>query len=389
MPGAAGAVLVLAVLGAFAWPAGSGRAQSLLDRPPATGGAWAGRPGNLYFEFLHHFRVSDPPARKVSNSPTITLAGALPGRTLAGFRYASSSRVYPGVPNEWEFFGRWHPVAQARGRPVDAAVLAAYNTAARSLDGELTVARRWGPLRMLASGRALGDAYGRGETRGAAAGGVVVDVVRHVAVGADVATLLDRGTDEDVAWSAGLLLEIPYTPHTLSLHASNANTITLQGASRGGPSTRYGFAFSAPIDLARYFGARAAGGGGGGAGGGGGTDASPAAGPGDTVTVGMTDRMSYAPERLTVTLGATVRWENTSDLVHTVTADSASAIDPANVVRPAGAPPFDSGNLLPGRTFTWTPPVAGEYRYLCVPHQADGMFGAVVVLPAGGKEEAP
>jgi plastocyanin len=48
-------------------------------------------------------------------------------------------------------------------------------------------------------------------------------------------------------------IALPNTPHTLSIHASNANTATLQGLSRGGGVRRYGFEFTIPVTLSRFF----------------------------------------------------------------------------------------------------------------------------------------
>src|SRR5439155_17942958 len=47
------------------------------------------------------------------------------------------------------------------------------------------------------------------------------------------------------------------TPHTLSLQATNTLVNTLQGASRGTKDVRYGFEFTVPLTLRRYFGKRA------------------------------------------------------------------------------------------------------------------------------------
>src|SRR5690606_18461889 len=67
----------------------SARAQSLLERSPNLGGTWAGDAGILHFHFMHRFEATDPPARKVLNSPTFLLAAALPRELLVGARYAT------------------------------------------------------------------------------------------------------------------------------------------------------------------------------------------------------------------------------------------------------------------------------------------------------------
>ncbi|WP_404379530.1 plastocyanin/azurin family copper-binding protein [Caenispirillum salinarum] len=95
--------------------------------------------------------------------------------------------------------------------------------------------------------------------------------------------------------------------------------------------------------------------------------------------VEMTNRLNYTPETVAVSAGDTVRWNNTSDLVHTVTADPAKASDPAHVRLPDGAEPFDSGSVQAGGSYSHTFTVPGEYTYFCIPHEAAGMIGSIVV----------
>ncbi|MBM4029867.1 MAG: plastocyanin [Planctomycetes bacterium] len=95
----------------------------------------------------------------------------------------------------------------------------------------------------------------------------------------------------------------------------------------------------------------------------------------------MTNQLRYTPEEVTVTVGQTVVWTNTSSMSHTVTADPARAKDPSHVRLPEGAQPFDSGDMPPGATFRHTFEVPGEYVYFCIPHEAAGMVGRVNVRP--------
>jgi len=97
------------------------------------------------------------------------------------------------------------------------------------------------------------------------------------------------------------------------------------------------------------------------------------------VAVGMTDGLKYAPEAVTITVGQTVVWTNTSSMNHTVTADPARARDRSHVRLPKGAQPFDSGDMAPGATFRHTFDVPGEYVYFCIPHESAGMIGRVNV----------
>lgn len=227
------------------------RGQSALDRTPNLTGTWTVPPGTIQFNFIHRFEVSDPPLRKVTNSPTLTLATGLGHRTLAGFSYASSSDLVPAYPNEWEFFGRWIPLAQPTGHPLDVSLQAGYNLAAESVDGELLLARHFGPARILAAGRAFSDGYASSDARFAVAAGGSLRVTEQLALSADYGTLLDRDDGERWTWGAGAQVGVPYTPHSLSIHATNVNTGTLQGASRG-TRTRWGFEYTVPITVGRY-----------------------------------------------------------------------------------------------------------------------------------------
>ena len=81
---------------------------------------------------------------------------------------------------------------------------------------------------------------------------------RYIALAGDLVTLTHRDSllGEKPAWSAGVHVAIPGTPHTLSIQATNTNTATLEGSSRGSSQRRYGFEFTTPFTLARYFGRR-------------------------------------------------------------------------------------------------------------------------------------
>lgn len=71
---------------------------------------------------------------------------------------------------------------------------------------------------------------------------------------------------------------------------------------------------------------------------------------------------SFQPATVTVKAGQSVTWKNGSKLTHTATGSG-----------------FDSGNIAPGQSWTNTFTKAGTYPYVCVPHQAAGMKGTVVV----------
>lgn len=95
-----------------------------------------------------------------------------------------------------------------------------------------------------------------------------------------------------------------------------------------------------------------------------------------TVTMGMT---SFSPAAIRIRAGQTVQWRNTSLMTHTVTANPALAANPANVRLPQGAAPFHSGKIAAGQVWAHTFATPGTYRYVCLPHERQGMAGTVVV----------
>ena len=357
-------------------------AQSLLDRSPNVSGDWTGAPGTLYFNFVHRFSTSGKPERKVSNVPTFLLAAGLPKHFLAGLSYSTNSTLAPRFPNEWEAFARWAPLSEDYGAPVDVGGQIGYNNAAEGIDGEVSLARRLGIARLIVAGRTLSDPLGEGDRRYAVAGAAVIRLGTYLSVAGDVASLNNRDSTEKVAWSVGLHFAIPLTPHTVSIQATNTLVTTLQGASRGTSDVRYGFEFTIPLTLRRYFGKRA--------------EEKPktdsVSKPDSTVTpkVDTLTRPAAAPvvvskpvaappaaartlrtgikninylqSQIEVTVGTTVEWTNRDPLAHTVTAVDGS---------------FNSGLIQPGRTFRHTFTKAGTFNFFCIPHSF--MRGRVVV----------
>ena len=393
--------------------------QSLLDRSPNVSGDWVGAHGTLYFHFVHRFTTSDAPQRKVSNVPTFLVGAGLPKRFFAGFNYSTNSTLAPNFPNEWELFARWAPLSEDVGRPFDLGAQVGYNNAADGVDGEISLAKRVAMARVIVAARALSDPLEEGNVRFAFAGGATVRLGRYVALAGDVASLADRDSAERLGWSAGLHIAIPLTPHTLSLHATNSPVGTLQGQSRGTSDVRFGFEFTIPLTLRRYFGRRAespapdtvvsaparlvdtaaaeekvaettvpapavT------------TPAAPAPSPRPVVAAPPVDsaksstakpattkaaapkpaaprplsrvrkttikNISYMQPKITIPVGTTIEWTNSDPLPHTVTATDKS---------------FNSGLIQPGKTYRHTFTKAGTFNFYCIPHPF--MKGAVVV----------
>jgi len=71
---------------------------------------------------------------------------------------------------------------------------------------------------------------------------------------------------------------------------------------------------------------------------------------------------AFSPQTLTVAKGTTVTWTNNDSTTHTVTSDSGV---------------WDSNNLSPGKTFSYTFNQAGTFAYHCNIHPS--MTASVVV----------
>jgi plastocyanin len=244
--------LVGALVVALAVPASAVGAQSLLDRPDNISTDWIGNDGTIYFNFVHRFSVSPAPEHKVTNFPTFLTALGIASKGLIGVNYATNSDLAARYPNEYEFFGRYAPLQQEEGAPFDLGGQIDYNLAVKGVDGELSIARRDGPLRLVAVSRVIPDTPGGNDKRLAFGGGGTFRFGRFIALAGDAVSLTHREAGERLAWSAGIHIALPNTPHTLSIHVSNATTSTLQGLTRGGDVRRYGFEFTIPITMSRF-----------------------------------------------------------------------------------------------------------------------------------------
>ena len=88
----------------------------------------------------------------------------------------------------------------------------------------------------------------------------------------------------------------------------------------------------------------------------------------------------FVPKSITIKSGQTVEWNNTAAFeTHTITADPKLAKKSEDIALPAGAEPFNSGDLSPGAVYRHTFTVPGTYRYICIPHEGMGMIGQIEV----------
>lgn len=323
--------------------------QSLLERPPNLRGTDVRPGGRAGFEFLHRFELVGEGDEKVLNFPTFLLGLGLGRSADVGMTYASNSEVGGDGPNEWE---AWARKRFAPGERLEIAGTVAWNTATESVDGEAAVRLGIDRLRLHGAVRGFADAFRTGESAAALAGGVVLRLTPRLSLGADAAGLLtDLETSTPTAWSAGVQLAIPGSPHTLGLVASNVGSTTLQGASRGVEDlegdgvVRYGFAFTMPLGTldqwARIFHGAGA----------------------ESADVPIRD-FAFEPSEIRIRPGETVRWVNEDPVVHTVTADDGA---------------FDSGPIQPGEGYSRRFDEPGEYPYHCTPHPF--MKAVVIVEP--------
>jgi plastocyanin len=334
------------------------RSQTVLERTPNIAGAWVGNAGTAHFNFTHRFYLLsiDQGQDRILNVPTFLFGYSVANLFLFGAHYSSSSRTVPVHPNEWEYLIRYAPLKAGSGLPFELGLTAAYSDAAQSFDGELSAAAVFGGGRakVLGSFRGFSNGFGSDSARAAVAGGARLKLTDHFGIAADVVTPLSKRDNEVIGWGAALQMEIPNTPHSFSLQATNTTTATLQGSSRGVPKaggagggTRWGFEFTVPITLSRYFG-----------GGGAGNDVTITA---DTARVEIRDNQ-FAIQRLVIRPGTTVVWVNQGNLPHTATSDTGV---------------WNSPLLSRGESYSRVFNEPGEFAYHCTPHP---FMTAVIVV---------
>jgi plastocyanin len=327
-------------------------AQSVAQRTPNLTNGWTPVRGVVQFNFTHRFDISDAPLRKITNTPTFHVATGIVGPVSMGFIYGSNSDLVPAYPNEWEWFARWSALSQVAGAPFDANIHAGWNVAAESFDTELTASRDLGRVRLLVAGRAFHHAFYRDEARYAVAGGAAFQVSPWLTIAGDYAALTDRSDNERPVWGAGLQLTVPSTPHSMSIHAGNVGTASLEGASRGS-HTRWGFEYPVPITLARFGSTRA--------------QHRPAEGhtptergaangtptrTADTVVITIRN-FKFVRDKITVNPGDVVVWRNLDPVEHALQAEGGV---------------FESPLIEPRRTFSYRFDTPGKFSYYCKPH---------------------
>ena len=330
--------------------------QSVVQRTPNLPNGWTPVRGVVQLNFTHRFDMSDAPLRKITNTPTFQVATGVSGAVAAGFTYGSNSDLVAAYPNEWEWFARLSALSQDRGAPLDASLQGGWNVAAESMDTELSVARTVGSLRLLGAARAFQHPFYEDGARYAVAGGASLRILPWLTVAGDYASLIQRQDAERPVWGAGVQLSLPGTPHSLSVHAVNVGTGTMEGGSRGS-ATRWGFEYTVPITLWRY------------------VSRGPAAhvalepegaAPGDAAaalaaaslpagdTVVVTIRnFRFDRDTVTIDAGDVVVWRNADPVDHVMRADRLT---------------FESPVVTAGGTWAHRFTRPGTYSYHCKPH---------------------
>jgi plastocyanin len=333
-------------------------AQSLLYRSPNWSGTWVADPGVVQFNFIHRFYVSPSPSRAFVNFPTFTFAAGVGHEVGLGYRFATRSTIPGGsqssASNESELFARWRFWGGHEGSEgLAAAVTPAWNFRASSFDAEVAADYTKGPFTLLGAVRELSKAFGGSSAQTALAAGVVVRLNQYLAFTGDIAKPL--GGDTTAAWSAGIQVLIPGSPHSFALEVSNAASNTYQGSSRGLPPSGvarrlYGFEFTIPLHLSRFA-----------------AWFHPSRGPalgasGPAAADVQVAALKYSSDTVRITVGQIVRWTNHDPLDHTITFDVEGL--------PSGALPAKGSYAV---QFDRT----GTYPYHCTPHPF--MTGVVIV----------
>jgi plastocyanin len=337
-------------------PSGAALGQTVLERTPNVQCTWTLAPGAPVFVFSHRFEILSG-GDELINIPTLTLAVGLPHRLTGGLGYTSNSEIVADklAGNELEYWLKFPLLDRSRAA---AAAMLAYNSASESVDAALSGRTRFGALGLVGELRGFSDAFGTGDAELGYTAGAMLHLTPYLAIQGDLGS--STAARNDAVWSAGLAVEIPGTPHSFSLHATNSGAVTLQGVSQrkvvGPKDVRYGFTFTVPLGSRRQWGRVFKGGGAAAEAG-----ADRTARAGDTTLVEMR-QITFRPGEIRVRPGQTVVWANRDPTVHTVNADDES---------------WKSGYLNEGQTYGRRFDQPGRYPYHCVPHPQ--MQGVVIV----------
>jgi plastocyanin len=335
-------------------PAQPASAQSVLERSPNIAGTWTLAPGNAAFAFAHRFEVLSG-GDELINFPTLTLAVGLPAGLTAGLDYTSNSEIVRErmSGNETAY---WLKRSVSLGNGSAVAGLLGYSTAARSVDGVLSARTSWSRISAFGELRGFSDLFGTGDGGAATAVGALIRLTPYLGMTGDVGRVVSADSFA-ATWSAGVAVAIPGTPHSFSLHATNAGALTPQGFARkkviGPQAVRYGFVFTVPLGTGSQWARIVAPG----------RETPPSPSVTDSIAVRIDLRqIAFAPREVRIRAGQSVEWLNGDPVVHTVTGRDGR---------------WGSELLHEGQRFVQRFPIPGRYPYYCLPHPM--MTGVVIV----------
>lgn len=105
----------------------------------------------------------------------------------------------------------------------------------------------------------------------------------------------------------------------------------------------------------------------------------------------MTEGNEFDPGTIIVRVGETLRFVNDSSQAHTVTAYEESLPEDIDYLASGGFEDEESaragvaqGLIRPGESYSITFAAPGRLRYFCIPHEAVGMTGVIVIEEANG-----
>jgi plastocyanin len=328
--------------------------QSTLERGPVQPETWSGIPWSLELAVAPLFgRVAADDNRGLTVDPAVRAALALPAGWVAEARYAPQPAERGGA-DEIEAALRTTPMRQDHGGFADLAVEARAAAGSDAAAATVAAARWMGSLRVMAHARAL---FTRDDSPQVVGG---AGALWHpapgrlpLAVAGDLVSVAFDRDGQRVGWTAALQLGVSFTPHTLSLFATNTGH-SLPGRSAGTDRTRVGLEVTTHVPLGRFFGLhtpRAV--------------AREAVRPQDhaprSVTVPIRE-YRYAPDRVEIEAGTAVVWVNHDHAIHTASADDGS---------------WNSGAIAEGESWSAVFDEPGVYTYHCGPHPF--MRGVVIV----------
>ncbi len=330
----------------------SAAAQTTIERSTQMSGGWVADPGVLEVQIRPVFarREGD-----VHVTPAAAFGYGLLARLMVSADIAVQSLTLGREETELELLGRYLILDEVDD-PLEMSFAAGYNTAAGSIDAEMSFARWLGPARALAVVRAFTDAFDSGEGRLAAGGGVVIHPLSGrfpVALAGDLVWPSRRSGGGRSAWSVAAQGAIPRTQHSVSVFVTNGSSGTLQGSTWGARSNRLGFEFTFRVPVGRTLEAQTLRG-----------IPSSAVRATEGVPGVFVDirNFLFSQRTMHVAEGTTVEWINHDQVEHTVRSDGGT---------------WGSGHIRAGGGWRATFERPGRYTYRCDSHPH--MRGVVIV----------